>query len=321
MKLFSTSVAAIALFAMPLAAHAQAPQGSWSVVGQMTTSRTDIGVVETGGKIYVMGGQANGRTDSPMAQEFDPANLRWRDLAPAPRGGSHVGIAAMNGKIYMAGGFLANVHKNPIDQLAEYTIATNSWKTLAPLPRPLGAAGLAAVGGKLHVIGGRGPDAKTVTYHGVYDVAAGTWSMAAPLPLARDHLGIIVEGGKIYVVGGRTDQTVDNSGQTDVYDPSTDKWQTVAPMPTKRSSGAIAVYKGQIIFFGGECKNPQTRATFDENEGYDPKTNRWTALARPPTGLHAGGFGAAANTAYFFGGNQGCGGDNPSTSVWAFKLP
>ena len=314
-------VAGLALAAAPSAALAQAPQGTWSVVGQMTTSRTDIGVVETGGKIYVMAGQANGNTASPMAQEFDPATGRWRDLAPVPKGSSHVGVAAMNGKIYVAGGFLANVHKDPIDQFAEYDIAANSWRTLTPLPRPLGAAGLAAVGGKLHVIGGRGPDAKTVTFHAVYDPATAKWSMAAPLPLARDHLGIIVDGGKIYVVGGRTDLTVDNSGQTDVYDPATDKWQTVAPMPTKRSSGAIAVYRGQIIFFGGECKNPQTRATFDEIEGYDPKANRWTAYAKPPTGLHAGGFGAVGDAAYFFGGNAGCGGDNPSTAVYAFKLP
>ena len=301
-------------------ANAQSP-GLWSTAAGMTTTRSDIGAVEAGGKIYIVGGQANGRTDSPLIQVFDPSVAMWRDLAPMPRGGSHVGVAAMNGKIYVAGGFLANVHKDPIDQFAEYDIASNSWKTLPPLPRPLGSPGLAAIDGKLHVIGGRGPDAKTVNTHFVFDPASGSWSNAAPLPLARDHLGIVALAGKIYVVGGRTDATVNNTGQTDAYDPQTGKWQTLAPMPTGRSSGFAGVYRDRIVFVGGECKNPQTRQTFDENEAFDPKTNTWSVLQKPPGGMHAGALASIGNTAYFFGGNNGCGGDNPSTTVWAFRLP
>ena len=320
-RFISAASLALLCLAAPLNAGAQAPQGTWTKVGETTTVRTDTGIATLNGKIYLMGGQANGVTASAMAQEFDPATQRWRDLAPLPRGGSHVGVGAMNGKIYVAGGFLANVHKDPIDQLAEYDIATNSWRSLRPMPRALGAVGLAAIGGKIHVIGGRGTDAKTVNLHQVFDLAAGKWSTAAPLPLARDHLGVTVLDGKIYVAGGRTDQTVDNTNQTDVYDPATDKWQTVAAMPTKRSSSGITVYKGQILSFGGECKNPQTRATFDNIEGYDPKTNRWTEYTHHPTGLHAGGLAAVGDTAYFFSGNAGCGGDNPSNAVWAFKLP
>lgn len=317
-RIAGLSLAALLALAAPALAQSQ---GTWSTAAQMTTTRGDIGVVASGGKIYVMAGNSAGRVDSQLAQEFDPATARWRDLAPLPRGGSHVGTALMNGKIYVAGGFLANVHKDPIDQLAEYDIAGNSWKTLAPMPRPLGSAGLAAVGGKLHVIGGRGPDAKTVTTHMVYDVATGKWSDAAPLPLARDHLGIVTLGGKIYVVGGRTEATVNNVGQTDVYDPATDKWTTLAPMPTGRSSGFVGVYKDMIVFVGGECKSAQTRMAFDEVEAFDPKTGRWTSLQKPPGGMHAGGLASIGNTAYLFGGNGGCGGDNPSTAVWAFRLP
>lgn len=320
--MMGSRIAGLSLAAMLAAApaYAQSP-GTWSTAAQMTTTRGDIGVLESGGKVYVIAGNSNGRVDSTLVQEFDPATARWRDLAAVPRGSSHVGAAIVNGKIYVAGGFLANVHKDPIDQLAEYDIATNTWKTLAPMPRPLGSAGLAAVGGKLHVIGGRGPDTMTVTTHMVYDLATGRWSDAAPLPLARDHFGTIALGGKIYVVGGRTAATVNNVGQTDAYDPATDKWTTLAPMPTGRSSTFAGVYKDMIVVVGGECKNAQTRAAFDEAEAYDPKTNRWTSLQKPPGGMHAGGLAAVGNTAYLFGGNGGCGGDNPSTNVWAFRLP
>ena len=110
-------------------------------------------------------------------------------------------------------------------------------------------------------------------------------------------------------------QTVDNTGLADAYDPSTDKWTSLTPMPTKRSSGALGVYRGRLVFVGGECKNPQTRMTFDENEAYDPKTNSWASLAKPNTGLHAGGWAAVGDSLYFFGGNTGCGGDG--TTVMA----
>jgi N-acetylneuraminic acid mutarotase len=323
MKRYALTIAvagALCVFSGIPAAHAQG-LGTWSVIGQMPAPRTDIGVVDAGGKIYIMGGQISGRTDSPRAQEYDPATGRFRDLPDMPKGASHVGIAAMNGKIYVAGGFLANVHKDPQNSFAEYDIATNAWRALPGFSSPRGAVGLAAAGGKLHVIAGRGPDGKTVTTHDVYDPTTGKWSLAAPLPVARDHLGAIGVDGKIYIVGGRTGATVDNTALTDMYDPATDKWTAMAPMPTKRSAGAIMFYKGRILFVGGECKNPQTRATFDENEAYDPKTNTWTKLANHPTGAHAAGWAAVGDNAYFFSGNAGCGGDKPSTAIYAFRLP
>jgi hypothetical protein len=296
--------------------------GTWSMAGQTTTARTEIAVTEIGGKAYVMGGGALGRQDSPMAQEFDPASGgRWRDLAPMPKGASHVGVAALNGKVYVAGGFTRNVHMDPLDQFAAYDLLTNTWQTLTPLSTRRGSVGLAAVGGKLHAIGGRTPDTKTVTMHEVYDPATGKWTAAAPLPTARDHLGIMVVDGKIHIFGGRLDDIVDNVGLHDVYDPATDTWQSAAPLPTKRSAGAAVLYRGLILYHGGECKDPMTRATFDEFEAYDPKTDSWRTLAKAPTGLHGHAAVAAGNTAYFIGGNAGCGGDQPSSAIYAFRLP
>jgi N-acetylneuraminic acid mutarotase len=311
----------LALAAAPAQLLAQGAQGTWKQAGQTTTQRSETGTAVSGGKVYLMGGEAMGRQDSPLVQEFDPAGGHWRDLAPMPKGASHVGVAAMNGKIYIAGGFTANVHKNPLDQFAEYDIAKNSWRDLPPLPTPLGSVGLAAIGGKLHVIGGRGPDGKTVGTHSVFDPASGKWTTAASLPVARDHLGIVVADGKIYIVGGRTNATIDNVGLTDAYDPATDKWQSLSPMPTPRSSGAIAYYKGLIVYHGGECKDATKRITFDEFEAFDPKANSWKALPKAPTGLHAQGGAAVGNSMYVLGGTAGCGGDNPSGAVYAFNMP
>ena len=304
-----------------VAADAADSQGTWSVAAQMTTDRTEILADAVNGKIYVAGGDALGRQDSPLFQEFDPQTKSWRDLAPMPKGASHVGIAALNGKIYVAGGFTANVHKNPLDQFIEYDIATGKWRTLAPLSSPLGSVSLVALAGKIHVIGGRGADGVTVATHEIYDPATGKWTKAAPLPVARDHLAAIVTNDGLHVFAGRTGATVDNVGLHDIYDAKTDKWRTLAPMPTPRSSGAAAYYRGLILYYGGECRDAKARIAYDEFDAYDPKTDSWKALAKAPSALHAQAAAVVGDTAYFIGGSSSCGSDRPSKPVYAFRLP
>ena len=76
------------------------------------------------------------QTCAVRAPNSTSATGRWRDLAPLPKGASHVGVAAMNGKIYVAGGFLANVHKDPQTSFADYDIASNTWRTATAPPGP-----------------------------------------------------------------------------------------------------------------------------------------------------------------------------------------
>jgi N-acetylneuraminic acid mutarotase len=61
-----------------------------------------------------------------------------------------------------------------------------------------------------------------------------------------------------------------------------------AALPTARSGIAVAVLDGRIFVFGGEAP----MGTFDQVEGYDPATDRWTTWAPMPTPRH--GLGAAA---------------------------
>jgi len=317
-----TSAALALLLSVPSAVDAQTTgAGEWSIPMHLTADRSEIGVAVVNGKVYVAGGNALGRQDSPLFQELDLATGRWRDLAPMPKGSSHLVMATLNGKIYLAGGFTANVHRNPLDQFIEYDPATNRWRELAPLSSPRGAVGLAAIGGMIHAIGGRAPDGNVVATHEVYNPMTNSWGPKAPLPVARDHLGIAVLDGEIHVFGGRKGATTDRVAQHDVYDPTTGQWRQAAPLITPRSAGAFVVYRGLIVYAGGECKDPMARATFDEVEAYDPKTDRWTSLAKHPTGFHAAAAFASGPNAYIVGGNAGCGGDKPLNTVQALRLP
>ncbi len=79
-----------------------------------------------------------------------------------------------------------------------------------------------------------------------------------------------------------------------------------------------AAERRSTIYAGGECKGGNT---FSENEGYDPKTNRWLTLAPLPMGRHAFGAAAVGQYAYFIGGALGCGGGSPSDQMAIFSLP
>ena len=286
----------------------------------MPFERAEIAVAVLNDKVYVISGQSRGVEANAFTQEFDPATGAWRDVALMPSVASHAGAVALNGKMYVVGGFVANVHVGAVNRVFEYDPAADRWRALAPLSAPRGSPGVVALNGKIHAIGGRDPDRNTATTHEVYDPATNTWTMAAPLPLARDHLGIAVAGGRIHVFGGRTNATVDNTARHDVYDPGTNSWTQAAPMLTPRSAGVSFTLGDRIVYAGGECKDPKASVTFTEVEAYDPRADRWTSLPPLQPGRHAAAAVTVGQQAFLFGGNMGCGGNRPSKEVLTFRL-
>jgi N-acetylneuraminic acid mutarotase len=307
-------------FARPIA---RKMPGDWTLKAPLPTKRFEVGVAALGGKLYVLGGESNGKPATILNTVYDPATNRWSELSPIPRETSHSGVAASKDKIYALGGFSGVSHAGAMDAAYEYDVAANTWRTLAPLSSPRGSVGAAVVGGKVHAIGGRGLDKVTVNTHEVYDPATGKWSKAAPLPKARDHAGVIAVDGKIHVIGGRTAGNTDLVKLHDVYDPKTDSWKSAAPLPTARSGGAVVYYHGLILYVGGECRIPKASGGdgFVENEAYDPKTDKWQVFLAMPEQRNGFGAGAIGQQAYFAGGSIGCGGAPTSDKLFVFNLP
>ena len=166
---------------------------------------------------------------------------------------SHPGAVALDGKIYVVGGFLRNVHLDAQDAVFEYDVAADRWRTLPKLASPRGSVGVAALNGKIHAIGGRDVNRVTLALHDVFDPKVGKWSPLAPLPRARDHAAVIAVDGRIHVIGGRFDTPAENTALHDVYDPATNAWTPAAPLPAPRSGGAVVLYRDFILVTGGEC--------------------------------------------------------------------
>jgi N-acetylneuraminic acid mutarotase len=330
-KLAGRVVLTICLACASGALAQEAGMGAWSKKAPMRHARNELQAAAVNGKIYAIGGGFTETKDgkptdnitSGYTEEYDPGTDSWRERAPMPEGGTHNGIAVLDGKIYIAGGFAGNRHTLPQAALYSYQPATDTWRKLAPLGGPLGSISLTAVDGFIHAFGGRvmGEDT-TIATHEVYDPGTDKWRAATPMPSSRDHAGIWVVDGKVHIFGGRTAGSDSSMTLHEIYDPKTDKWSTAAPMPSARSSGAFAEYRGLLFFAGGECKAAGTaRTTFDENEAYDPKSGKWRKLAALPSGRH--GFAAASvgNTLYYLGGSTECGSSGRLNDNLALTLP
>ncbi len=209
--------------------------GAWYTKSALPIARSEVSVAETGGKVYAVGGFANGRTDQPLLEEYDPIADSWRERAPMLRGANHVAVIGDAGKLYAFGGF---IHQNygAIADAAVYDPAADRWIALAPLPQPLGAAAAAVLDGRIHLVGGAigasFNDRRTVNIHYVYDPAFNTWQQdAVPLPFPREHLNLIADDGRLYAIGGRVDSYLQNTATVYVLGLGDKAWQMVSLMP------------------------------------------------------------------------------------------
>ncbi|HEY4407814.1 MAG TPA: kelch repeat-containing protein [Xanthobacteraceae bacterium] len=314
------TVTAIMGLVFAATAQSQTPvaPGSWTVKAPLPVARNEVVAVALNDKIYVMGGSyPRQKYDVADNGEYDPAVDRWRARAPMPHGLNHPGAAALNGRIYVIGGFTGSNHDGVNNGAFEYDPAADAWRALPPLEGPRGSIAVAAVAGKIHALGGRRNETDVVAAHEIYDPATGKWSEAAALPRGRDHMAAVVVEGKIHLVGGRFGANEDMTGLHDIYDPASSAWTSAPAVPTPRGGGAGTLFQGMIVFLGGE----DDKRTYDENEGFDLRSNRWVRLAPMPTGRH--GFGAAALGKYLYiaSGAKGRGGDGPTNELLAFSLP
>ena len=176
-----------------------------------------------------MGGFGVGATAN---EEYDPETNTWRRRDPIPEQVNHAAAVALDGKVYLIGGFDNGFR--PIDRVWSYEPATDSWTSLARLSSARGALAAAVVDGKIYAIGGRMLLGDVGTTD-VYDPATHTWSPLSPMPTPRDHVAVAVVDGVIYVIGGRLETFARNLDANESYDPSTDTWARLAPLPTVRS--------------------------------------------------------------------------------------
>lgn len=308
-------------------APAGAP-GRWVPRAAMPIPRSEMAwATATLGRMHVVGGYGEGAVNRDYHHLYDPAQDRWLDGAPLPRGANHVAVAAEGGKVYALGGFVEQNRRSDTNAYV-YDIASNRWSPIAPLPRPRGAAAAVMLEGKLHLIGGASEPASeraSVGWHEVYDPQADRWSARKALPGARDHVGCVVHNGRIHIIGGRFNTFEYNTDLHHVYLPARDTWEPRAPLPTARSGHGLVAYRGRLFAMGGEggfLVNgvPHQAKVFGQMESYDPERDSWLRHAPMPTPRHAVGAAVIGDWIYVAGGGAVLGGSVQSAVHEAFTL-
>ncbi|MQA99301.1 MAG: galactose oxidase [Actinobacteria bacterium] len=260
-----------------------------------------------------------------LVYEYDPAEDTWVKRDPMPQPCHHAAMAALDGAIYLCGGFeLPDGDEpawKPTDRVWRYDPAADTWHALASLATARGAACAAAANGKVYVMGGAAqlPDDPSAGIHPVrphrslatveeYDPATDTWREVAPLPTARNHAAAASVGGRMIVIGGRLAGAFitalpGNTGIVEEYDPQTDSWSRRSPMPTARSGMAVAVHDGRVYVAGGEVQTEEYLASFRAFEMYDVRTDTWHRLPHLPVPRHGLAASAVGGRMHFVSGD------------------
>lgn len=212
----------------------------------------------------------------------------WTTLTPLPSPRQEVAVAALEGKVYVIGGFSESAR--PLRRVDVYDPVTNTWAPLAPYPVAVHHAAAAVVGSRLFVLGGfSGGRVRWTALDDVYEYvpARDRWDKRAPLPTPRGALAAASLAGAIHALGGRADHV---TGAHEVYDLATDRWRAANAMPTARDHLAAVAFDGRLWAIGGRASF--IGAQYGAVEIYDPATDSWRTGPSLPTGR--GGIGAVA---------------------------
>ena len=276
------------------AAAAALVHGHWSVLAASPLgSRQGPVVAWTGQELLEIGG-TEGNAAPGDGAAFDPADNRWRRIAPVPGRVSTMPAASVwtGSRLFVFGG-QPLTYKTTLGSAAGlYDPASDRWAVTATAPFGRGLSQPAAVrAGRLVVVAGvEGSRVEVASY----DPAAGKWRRQdPPLPAAHPALGIALVATAdrviIWSLWGRMQQTGPNSftgySGVDVRALAAGRWRDVTggwpqhqtvppPLFTGRQ---ILIPPGQI--WCGACSHPA-----GGQPGFlaDPGTLRITPLPRGP---------------------------------------
>jgi N-acetylneuraminic acid mutarotase len=270
---------------------------------------------------------------APMA-----AGLRWEHHASAPTPRTEVTAAAVDGLVYVAGGFVED--GSTTDRVEVYDTGSDSWSSGPPLPLAVNHAMSAALDGTVYVFGGYRSGLSDPSDR-AFALRDGAWVEVQRMPEPRAAGGAAPASGRIYVAGGIGPgglaagmlvfdpalgwstapglgsprehlgvagyadriyvvggRAPANLAYADVYDPSTLSWKGLPAMPTPRGGLAAAATGNGFVVAPGG----EADATFDEAEAFDTAAGTWASLPPMPTARHGLGVVAVRCRVYVIAG-------------------
>jgi len=264
--------------------------GGSSTAGGSTAGGT------SGGSSTAGGSSAGGATAGGSAQ---PVIGQWVQLPSLPVQRQETGVAALNGELYVVGGFINSTTIVPT--VEAYDPDAGTWRDAGSLPISIHHANVAALNGKLYVVGGlvTGFAATRAVYE--YDPATRQWTPKTQMipTTERGGSGVAVVGNHIYIAGGFRGGAVADFSR---YDPVTDMHEVLAPLPAQRDH-LVAGAVGPVIYIIGG-RNSGIAAVTPRVDRYDTRDGGWS-LAAPMLTARGGAAAGVSGSRILVAGGEG----------------
>ena len=204
----------------------------WDTLADKPTPVTDVQSAVIGEQIYVPGGR---KADGQPTNLFEVYNLRlnqWRQLPLLPAALSGYALAALDGRLYLFGGWDG---AQAVASVYMFDPETNAWQPRSPLSSRRAFGGAVALEGRIYLIGGM-DDVHPLTTMQVYfpqrdQEGAAPYEERAALPEARSKAGTTVIAGLVYVFGGQGDTQPEGGLPPLQYAPVSDHWTSFERSP------------------------------------------------------------------------------------------
>jgi hypothetical protein len=157
---------------------------------------SDLGAVTIRGRTFLVGGYTGASYASAILRVG--RGDRTVTVARLPVGLRYAGVAALDGRIFVAGGLTPSGESRAV---YVFDPASSTVRRIATLPRPEAHAALAALGSRLYLVGGR-----SVLR---IDPASGSVSRAAMVPRALTDPNAVTVGRRLVILGGGTNGVFD----------------------------------------------------------------------------------------------------------------
>ena len=230
-----------------------------------------------------------------------PDSTEWEAVAGLEIPRSEYAATVLDGRIYVAGGFGAEL------SFDRYDPAADTWERLVDLPEPRHHLCLVALGEYIYLAGGLNAEANVAqSSFWRFDPAGNSWESLPPLPQgARGSLGGGAIETALYIVGGSShDLAGPATNDLARFDPAEDRWDLLSPMPTAREHLGVAVASGMLIAVGGRDGSHEDPAMLEATEIYDPDTDTWSIGAPMPTPRAGAGVASDGSAVYVLGGER-----------------
>ena len=187
----------------------------------------------------------------------------WTAGAPLPEAVYYHAGAAVNGHLYVLGGY----HYTDADGMVVSNVvyrskigadgAAGAWQTATALPEPVFFPSAAVWNGRIYVTGGWNGTTlvnKVYSAEALADGSLGPWVAQKALPEAV-YTHAAVSNGTLYVLGGTVNGG--NDIQNSVYfakinpDGTLADWAATTPLPSPVSNHGAVVANGRVMTFGG----------------------------------------------------------------------